>query len=90
MNEINFLENAHISIKNNSTGDQHILIEASILGASLAKTLGKHNLEGDFYVIKHTPDIDKRITNLIDALIAIRYAHPQLMQLSLDISGWSK
>jgi hypothetical protein len=90
MNEINFLENAHISIKNNATGEQYILIEASVLGANLAKTLGKHDLKDGFYAIKHTPDIDKRITDLIDALIAIRYAHPQLMQLSLDISGWSK
>ena len=90
MNEIDFLKNAHISIKANETGNQHIFIEASTLGASLAETLGKHNLEDGFYVIEHTPDIDKRITDLIDALIAIRYAHPLLMQLSLDISGWSK
>ncbi len=90
MNEIDLLENAHISIKNNVAGEQHILIEASALGASLAETLGKHNIKDGFYVIEHTPDIDKRITDLIDALIAIRYAHPLLMQLSLDISGWSK
>ena len=79
MSEINFLKNAHITVKTNASGNQCILIEASTLGTSLAKILGKHNLEDGYYIIEHTADVDKRLTDLIDTLISIHYAHPLLM-----------
>ncbi|MBT7189419.1 MAG: hypothetical protein HN916_04440 [Anaerolineae bacterium] len=90
MSDINFLKNTHITVKTNASGNQSILIEASTLGRNLAKTLGKHNLEDGYYIIEYTAEVDKGITALIDTLISIRYAHPLLVQLTLDISEWKK
>ena len=90
MSEIDFLKSAHITVKTLPLGKSYIEIEASELGESLAKILGEYKLENGHYLIEYTVSVDKRVVDLIDALIAIRYAHPLLMQLSLDISGWSK
>jgi hypothetical protein len=42
----------------------------------------EHQEQG-FYILPHSADLDARLCALIDTLIALRYHHPTLLQLSL-------
>ena len=45
---------------------------------------GKERVRGrQFYVIRHSADLDDHVTELIDTLIGLRIAHPRLVQLEL-------
>ncbi len=65
------------------TGQQIIRIQATPLGAHIARALGSPTLTHGFYSLPHTPDLDERLCSIIDAFIGLRYAHPQLLQLVL-------
>jgi hypothetical protein len=75
---------------------QDILVEATPLGGRLAWLLasldggdepGRERVQGrQFYVIRHSADLDDHVTELIDTLIGMRIAHPRLVQLELDLA----
>ena len=74
---------------------QEILVEATSLGGRLAWLLasldgggepGRERLQDrQFYVIRHSAELDDHVTELIDTLIGLRIAHPRLVQLELDL-----
>jgi len=74
---------------------QDILVEVTPLGGRLAWLLvsldggdepGKEWVQGrQFYVIRHSADLDDHVTELIDTFIGMRIAHPRLVQLELDL-----
>jgi hypothetical protein len=76
---------------------QEILVEATPLGGRLARLLasldgggepGKEQVrDRQFYVIRHSAELDIHVTELIDTLIGLRIAHPRLVQLDLDLGG---
>jgi hypothetical protein len=66
------------------TGAPLLRIQATAWGRHLAETLGTVvREEAGFYVVPHSADLDARLCALIDTLIALRYHHPTLLQLSL-------
>ena len=80
-----------------SGAGQDILVEATPLGGRLAWLLAsldggdpprKERVHGQqFHVIRHSRRLDDQVTELIDALIGLRIAHPRLVQLELDLAG---
>ena len=66
---------------------QQLLIPATPQGERLAELLleGTPQQEGDYFVVLHSPDVDRRIADLVDALTAVRWAHPTFTQLTLDL-----
>ena len=66
---------------------QQLLIPATLQGERLAELLleGTPQREGDYFVVLHSPDVDRRIADLVDALTAVRWAHPTFTQLTLDL-----
>jgi hypothetical protein len=66
-------------------GDQMIRIAATDLGTHLACAFGCTQREGEFYVLPHSPDMDRTIRELVDALILARYNHPTMLQLRLGL-----
>jgi len=85
-----------VAARSLSTGaGQDILVEATPLGGRLARFLasldggqapGTQEIGGHtFYVVGHSADLDERITELIEALIALRIVHPTLIQLELAL-----
>ena len=76
---------------------QEILVEATPLGERLAWLLASLDGGGapkrerlhdrQFYVVRHSRHLDDQVTELIDALIGLRVAHPRLVQLELDLTG---
>ena len=43
-----------------------------------------HEQDG-FFVVEHTPEVDARLCTLVDALTAVRWAHPTYTQLALAL-----
>ena len=70
---------------------QDILIEHSDIGQSLAclLALGKAEIarRGDslYWRMPHDHQVDELLMELIDLFISIRYAHPTLVQLELEL-----
>ena len=70
---------------------QDILIERTDTGMRLARLLGAGAVEsvrqGDtiYWRIPHTPEVDRLLVELTDLFISIRYAHPTLVQLELEL-----
>ena len=74
---------------------QDILVEVTPIGGRLAWLLAsldggasprKEQVRGrPFYVIPHSRDLDEHVTELIDALIELRIAHPRLVQLEMEL-----
>ena len=70
---------------------QDILIEHSDPGQRLACLLGfgkAHIIrreDGRYWRIVHDRRVDSLLVELIDLLISIRYAHPTLVQLELEL-----
>ena len=76
-----------IGLQVNGSG-QRLLFPATPQGERLAGfLLGEPpDGEGDYFVIPHSDDVDRRMIDLIDGLTSVRWAHPTYTQLSLDIS----
>jgi hypothetical protein len=70
---------------------QDILIQHSAVGQRLACLLAPVAAEMDrqdgalYWRIPHDREVDCLLTELIDLFIAIRYSHPTLVQLELDL-----
>ena len=74
---------------------QDILIRQSDLGQRLACLLafGKADMvrreDGYYWRIPHDRQVDNLLVQLIDLLISIRYAHPALVQLEMELESGS-
>ena len=70
---------------------QDILIRQSDLGQRLACLLafGKADIvlreDAYYWRVPHTHEVDRLLVELTDLFISIRYAHPTLMQLELQL-----
>jgi hypothetical protein len=77
----------HIALQVDGLNGQRLLIPTTSQGERLAELLldGPPEREGDRFVVPHSPDVDQRILDLIDTLTTVRWAHPSLTQLTLDL-----
>lgn len=68
-----------------ATGQPVVYIQATDRGACLVQALTGQlpPAQDGFYTVPHDAGLDEPLCDLIDALIHLRYAHPQLMQLQL-------
>jgi hypothetical protein len=75
---------------------QDILIQHSDLGQRLACLLACGNTEiarqGEllFWRVHHSPEVDRLLVELTDLFISIRYVHPTLVQLELDLDACAR
>ena len=87
---LGLLDGADVSVQSTLDG-QDILIRQSGIGQSLACLLGfgKADIvrreEATYWRIAHNRKVDALLVELIDLLILIRYAHPRLVQLELEL-----
>ncbi len=87
MEEIVQFEDALVAIRSAGLDGNQIMIQATPWGETLARLLsGDESLarEGDFFVVSHSPGVDTRLYNLVDAFTQIRWMHPTYTQLELD------
>ncbi len=74
---------------------QHILIQHSDLGQRLACLLafGQADIvrreDPTYWHIAHDRRVDRLLVELIDLLISIRYAHPAMVQLEIELGSAS-
>ena len=84
------LDGAEVGVQSTANG-QDILIRHSDIGQSLACLLGfgKADIvrreDATYWRIVHDEQVDGLLVELIDLLISIRYAHPTLVQLELEL-----
>ena len=87
---LGLLDGADVGVQSTS-GGQDILIRQSDIGQSLACLLGfgKADIirreDAYYWRIVHNRQVDGLMVELIDLLISIRYAHPALVQLELEL-----
>lgn len=85
-----------LAVRHHADGlGQDILVEATPLGERLAWLLAAmHGAEqpelqqvGERPVlaVPHSPGLDERLVQLIDLFIELRWAHPRLVQLEMDL-----
>jgi hypothetical protein len=74
-----------VFVPDETQGAQTIRIAATNLGTHLAGAFGCTQREGEFFVLAHSPEVDRTIRELVDALILARYNHPTVMQLRLKL-----
>ena len=84
------LESTCIGVRHLGPEEQQILFQATPQGLRLAQFLADeeapHRQDGSF-VVAHTPEVDARLCALVDALTAVRWAHPTYTQLVLEMPG---
>lgn len=80
------IQNTRIETVADATLDQPVIrIAPTPFGQRLALLFdGQPQADGD-YVVRHTPAIDDRMVEVIDALITLRYQHPTAVQLQLAL-----
>jgi hypothetical protein len=72
-------------------GGQDILIQHGDMGQRLACLLamGKTEIvrrgEALYWRVHHSQEVDRLLVEIIDLFISIRYAHPTLVQLELEL-----
>jgi hypothetical protein len=87
---LGLLDGSDVGVQS-TPGGQDILIRQSGIGQSLACLLGfgKADIvrreEAYYWRITHNRQVDDLMIELIDLLISIRYAHPMLVQLELEL-----
>lgn len=88
MTSIGHIANTDISVRTRATR-QEILIAATDVGRVLAQLLAGENIraEGDCLVLTHDRAVDARLKELADVTVAIRYANPGLVQLTLALDS---
>ena len=82
------IEDTCISIQRVGSEEQQILLQATPQGLRLAQFLGREDSprrQDGFFVVEHTPEVDARLCALVDALTAVRWAHPTYTQLVLEL-----
>jgi hypothetical protein len=84
------IEDTCISIQRVGSEEQQVLLQATPQGRRLAQFLADaetpHRQDGVF-VVEHTLEVDARLCALVDALTAVRWAHPTYTQLVLELPG---
>ncbi len=86
------LASAEVGVQPTLDG-QDILIQHSSVGQRLACLLAPVAAEIDrldgilYWRIPHSQEVDHLLTELIDLFISIRYSHPTLVQLELDLEA---
>ncbi len=79
------IQNTRIETVADATDQPVIRIAPTPFGQRLALLFdGQLQADGD-YVVHHTPDVDERMVDVIDALITLRYQHPIAVQLQLAL-----
>ena len=87
---LGLLDGADVGVQSTPDG-QDILIRQSDIGQSLACLLGfgKADIirreDAYYWRVTHNRQVDDLMVELIDLLISIRYAHPTLVQLELEL-----
>ena len=87
---LGWLDGAEVGVQPTLDG-QDILIEHSDIGQSLACLLAFGKAETArreevlYWRIPHNDEVDGILMELIDLSISIRYAHPTLVQLELEL-----
>lgn len=72
------------------SGQQTLHIQATALGTHLAHVLAGDDVptvSDGYFILPHNGALDARLCDLIDVGIALRYSHPQLLQLRLFQEG---
>ena len=84
------LDDAEVAVEPTLAG-QDILIQYTDVGQRLASLLALGSAEivrlGDvlYWRIPHNHEVDRLLVELTDLFISIRYAHPTLVQLELEL-----
>ncbi|HIE38213.1 MAG TPA: hypothetical protein EYP77_03935 [Anaerolineae bacterium] len=76
-----------IAVRTQGAG-QEILVSATGVGRALVQILAENGAareEDAYLVLSHDQEVDRRLKELADALVAIRYTHPTLVQLTLEL-----
>jgi hypothetical protein len=87
---LGLLDGTDVGVQSTS-GGQDILIRQSDIGQRLACLLGLGQAEivrredAYYWRIAHDRQVDSLMVEIIDLLISIRYAHPTLVQLELEL-----
>ena len=84
------IEDTCITIRPAEPETQQILLQATPLGRRLAQLLADEespDRQDGFFVVGHTSEVDARLCALVDALTAVRWAHPTYTQLVLELPG---
>jgi hypothetical protein len=84
------LEDTHITIRRVGPEEQQVLLQATPQGRRLAQFLADAETprrQDGFFLVEHTPEVDARLRALVDALTAVRWAHPTYTQLVLELPG---
>ena len=82
------LEDTCIGVRRLGLEGQHILLQATSQGERLAQFLADEESpcrENGFFVVPHTAEVDSRLCTLVNALTAVRWAHPTYTQLALAL-----
>ena len=82
------LEDTHITVRRVGPEEQQVLLQDTLQGQRLAQFLAGEEAprrQDGFFVVEHTPEVDARLCALVDALTAIRWAHPTYTQLALAL-----
>ena len=82
------LEDTSISVRRVGPEEQQVLLQATLQGLRLAQFLAGEEAprrQDGFFVVEHTPEVDARLCALVDALTAVRWAHPTYTQLVLEL-----
>ena len=85
-----------LAVRHHADGlGQDILVEATPLGRPLARLLAAMHGAGEpeaqpvegrpVLAVPHSPVLDGHLVQLIDLLIELRWAHPRLVQLEMDL-----
>jgi len=87
-----------LAVRHHADGlGQDILVEATPLGERLARLLAAMHGRGEpeaqqvderpVLAVPHSPELDGHLVQLIDLLVELRWAHPRLVQLDLELNG---
>jgi hypothetical protein len=82
------LEDTSIGIWRVGPEEQQVLLQDTPQGRRLAQFLADEEAprrQDGFFVVEHTPEVDARLCALVDALTAVRWAHPTYTQLVLEL-----
>lgn len=85
-----------LAVRHHADGlGQDILVEATPLGERLARLLAvmhgadepqaQQTGERPILAVPHSPKLDAHVVQLIDLLVELRWAHPRLVQLELEL-----